>query len=56
MTYKEKKGYVSIEYIIVAGIVLTSVVLIFVAQFPSYTSDINTKTQGILNIISSDEN
>lgn len=56
MHYKIKKGYISIEYIVVAGIILTSVVFIFITQLSANTHDINTKTQNIINIISSDEN
>lgn len=55
MIHKKKKGYISVEYIIVAGLILASVAIIFVAQFPGYVSDINTKAEGILSILSSDE-
>lgn len=55
MFYKMKKGYISIEYIIVAGMVIAACAFIFVGNFPSYTSQINQRTKNTIDIISSDE-
>lgn len=51
----KKKGYISIEYIIVAGMVLVTCGFIFVQNFSSYTDQINTRTKNALDILSSDE-
>lgn len=55
MFYKKKKGYISIEYVIVAGMVIAACAFIFVGNFPGYTSQIDQRTKNTLDILSSDE-
>lgn len=52
---KNKKGYISIEYAIVTGIVIAAVFLIFVSQMPGFANQINLKLKGGIDIISGDE-
>lgn len=55
MIYTKKKGYISIEYVIVAGMVLAACAFIFVRNFPGYTAQVNHRAINIVDILSSDE-
>ena len=55
MRYKNKNGYISIEYIIVASLVIVACSVIFVQNMPSYAGQVNAKTQSVIDIVSSDE-
>jgi len=51
----KKNGYISIEYVIVTGVVVAAVVILFVGQFPFFANEIDLKAQGVINLISGDE-
>ena len=47
---KAKKGFVSIEYVLVAGIIVSSALFLFIAQTSVQTEPINDGINGIINI------
>lgn len=55
MLYKKKKGYISIEYIIITSVVVIACGFVYVQAMPQYGSQVNQKIQGIVELISSDE-
>lgn len=52
---KNKNGYISIEYVIVTGIVIAAVFMVFVSQMPGFANQINLKLKGAIDLISGGE-